>query len=397
MINRATFGRAALLLAIIVAVLLVGAPPALAQAEIQVPTGQWLAQYWNGIDLSGTPAVQRIESAINHNWGTGSPDPAIQPDFFSARWTGAFNLAGGTYRLRARSDDGMRVWVNNQLVIDNWVRQPVTERTADVHLSAGLNTFVVEYFEHTGFAVAQFEWQLLTAPGPAGVSISPTSGHPSTVVQVHAWGFGPFSPVTVSVVPQGASPVHSHVVNADGQGRIWTTVSIPSWAAAGSRWVVTARHDAVQATSPVFTVVGTPPPTTSPCGPTYVVRPGDWLMQIARICQVSYRDLLNANPQIVNPSVIHAGMVLNIPQVGTPPPPPAPTVTATTRFNLNFRPAPTLASTPMRVIPTGTTVPVIARGPDGWILVRYAGRDGWIAGWLCNIHGNLSSLPFRSG
>jgi hypothetical protein len=388
--------RTAVILLLALALLLPASPRALAAPLQQAPSGSWLAQYWNGIDLAGAPAVQRIESAINHNWGAGSPDPAIQSDFFSARWTGSFSLPAGTYRLRTRSDDGMRVRVNNQLVIDDWVQHAVTERMAEIQLAAGLHTFVIEYFEYQGEAVAAFWWEPVIQPTPVGVSISPTSGPAGAVVQVHAWGFGPYAQVAVSVAPQGGAAVHSHTVAANASGQLWTTVTMPGSAAAGSLWVVMAAAGGQQGTSPAFRVEGGAPPTTSPCGSRYTVRPGDWLYQIARTCQVTVADLLRANPQISNASLLYPGQVLNIPQVGTPPPPPPVSVTATTRYALNFRPAPSLGSTPMAVIPAGVTVPVLARGPDGWIYVRYGARQGWIAGWLCNIHGNLGGLPYRA-
>jgi LysM repeat protein len=288
-----------------------------------------------------------------------------------------------------------------------------------------------------------------------GVSISPTHGPAGSVIQVHAWGMGRFATASVSIAPQGGSPVHTHTVAANEAGQLWTTVTIPHTAGAGSLWVVIAQVGTEQAVSPAFRVDGAAPPTTSPCGPTYTVRRGDWLSQIARICHVSLADLLRVNPQIVNPNILFAGQVLNIPAVGTPPPhpspcgptyvvrrgdwlsliartcqvsvadllrvnpqivnpnllfagqvlnipvagvpipPPSSEVSATTRFNVNFRPLPTTGTIVIRVIPAGTRVPVLARGPAGWIYVRFEGREGWIAGWLTNIHGDLGGLPFR--
>lgn len=390
--------RTAISLILTLAMLLVAAPPAVANPQIQTPTGSWLAQYWNGIDFAGTPVLQRVETSINHNWGVGSPAAAVQNDFFSARWTGSFSLPAGAYRLTARTDDGVRVRVNNALVIDDWNQRSAIDRVAEVQLTAGLHTIVVESFEAQGDAVAIFSVESVVAPGLAGISISPTTGPAGSIVQVHAWGFWRYANVSVSLAPQGGAAVHTHVVAADTEGRIWTTVTMPGAAAPGSLWVVIARADGREATSPAFRIAGAvTPPTTSPCGPHYTVRPGDWLFQIARICHVSVADLLRANPQITNPSRLLPGQVLNIPAVGTPPPPPAVSVTATTRFSLNFRTAPSTSARVLSVIPTGTTVPVIARGPSNWILVRWGGREGWIAGWLCNIHGNLAGLPHRSG
>jgi hypothetical protein len=58
---------------------------------------------------------------VDFNWGTGSPDPSIAADNFSARWTGQVQpVSTQAYTFYTVSDDGVRLWVNNQLVIDNW-------------------------------------------------------------------------------------------------------------------------------------------------------------------------------------------------------------------------------------------------------------------------------------
>jgi len=386
--------RFAFALLLVLALWPLGARPVSAQATIQAALGSWMAQYWNGIDLSGPPLLQRVESAINNNWGAGSPGAPIQPDFFSARWTGTFTLEGGSYLLRARTDDGVRVRVDGALVIDDWNLHSATERTHTMTLSAGVHTFVVEYFENQGDAVAFFDFVPAGAAGPATVEISPLSGPAGQIVQVHAYGFSRYANVTIALHPVGHSAVSSHVKPADASGHLWTTVSIPTWATGGSQWVVVATMDALSGTSATFTVGGAPP-TTSPCGSRYVVQRGDWFYQIARTCMVSATDLLRANPQVTNPSLIYPGQVLNIPAVGTPPPPPA-TVTALTQYNLNFRTGPSTGYAIIYTIPAGTRVTVVARGPSGWIQVRYAGRLGWVASWYCTISGNLGALPYRS-
>lgn len=229
---------------------------------------------------------------------------------------------------------------------------------------------------------------------PMSVSISPPQGAPGTIVQVHASGMGPFATVEVILAPEGAAPIHTHTMEANAEGQLWTTLTIPHDAEVGSSWVVIAQVGTEQATSEAFQVQDAPP-HPSPCGPTYVVRRGDWISLIARTCQVSVTDLLRANPQVTDPNRIFPGQVLNIPPVDPPTPPPS-EVTATTRFNLNLRPQPTTATSVIRTVPAGTTVPVLARGPEGWIFVRHGDREGWIAGWLTTIHGDVGGLPFRS-
>jgi NTP pyrophosphatase (non-canonical NTP hydrolase)/phage tail protein X len=117
----------------------------------------------------------------------------------------------------------------------------------------------------------------------------------------------------------------------------------------------------------------------------YLVQPGEWLHQIARQCGVSVDALLDANPQITDPNYIWPGLELTIPSID---------VTATTHFNLNFRPVPSVNSTPMDVIPAGTTVDVNGRNLAGdWLFVTYDGRQGWIAGWLTAVSGDLADVP----
>lgn len=119
----------------------------------------WLANYWNNTSLSGNPVLTRNESAISYNWGWGSPAPGIvATDFFSARWTRSLHFDAGTYRFTTQSDDGIRVFIDGRLIIDNWTIHAEETNVSDVALEAGTHTIVVEYFEQTRLAVARFWW-----------------------------------------------------------------------------------------------------------------------------------------------------------------------------------------------------------------------------------------------
>src|SRR5437762_13765708 len=61
----------------------------------------WVGWYWNNMSLSGNPILQRNDSAINFDWGLGSPDPVVHSDQFSARWTRTVETASGFYRFSA--------------------------------------------------------------------------------------------------------------------------------------------------------------------------------------------------------------------------------------------------------------------------------------------------------
>ena len=114
------------------------------------------AEYFANPDLAGTPALTRSDARVDFQWGSAAPDPALPADLFSARWTRTQTYEAGTYRMSVTGDDGIRVLVDGAVVIDGWRYQPPTSYTTDVPLAAGDHTVVVEYFEFTGGATAQF-------------------------------------------------------------------------------------------------------------------------------------------------------------------------------------------------------------------------------------------------
>ncbi len=126
-----------------------------------------VGEYWAGlVPGAGTPLAARVET-VDFDWGTGSPGPGIGSDRFAARWSGALvPAASGDYVLQTRSDDGVRVWVDGRLVIDNWTLHAPTDNTSTaVPLVAGRRHAIrMEYYENTGLAVAQLRWR---PPGSA--------------------------------------------------------------------------------------------------------------------------------------------------------------------------------------------------------------------------------------
>ena len=133
------------------------------------------AEYYNNRYLSGNPTFVQCENwPINHNWGNGGPGNGVGNDNFSARWTGRAHIAEGTYTFIARADDGIRVWIGSNLIIDEWHDQPPTEYRETRHISDGYYDIKVEYYENGGGAVAQFRWEeASTCDGPA-ISLNQT-------------------------------------------------------------------------------------------------------------------------------------------------------------------------------------------------------------------------------
>jgi hypothetical protein len=149
-----------LCLAGLLVILLGLAAPVVAQGPIrpQHSDPTWYAQYWDNIDLSGTPVLTREDANIDFDWGTGSPDPSVPADRFSARWTRYIDVTPGTYRFSATSDDGIRVWIDDVLLLDEWYDHATQTFTFDRYLGEGHHLIKVEYYENTIYAAAKLSW-----------------------------------------------------------------------------------------------------------------------------------------------------------------------------------------------------------------------------------------------
>lgn len=121
------------------------------------PPGAWSGEYFANLALFGAPAVARSDADINFDWGEGSPDPLIPDDNFSARWTRTLNFEEGVYQFTTTSDDGVRVYVDGELILDYWIDQAPTAHVANRNMTAGPHTVVVEYYEATGGAMMRLQ------------------------------------------------------------------------------------------------------------------------------------------------------------------------------------------------------------------------------------------------
>jgi glucose/arabinose dehydrogenase len=121
------------------------------------------AEYYNNIDFTDL-VLTRTDATIDFAWGSGSPDPIIGSDTFSVRWAGQIeSLYSETYTFYATSDDGVRLWVDDELLIDGFVDQPPREYSGTIDLLAGQKYDIrMEYYENGGGAVAQLAWSSAT-------------------------------------------------------------------------------------------------------------------------------------------------------------------------------------------------------------------------------------------
>ncbi|MFN8492784.1 MAG: PA14 domain-containing protein [Caldilineaceae bacterium] len=165
----------------------------------------WKGEYWTNRHLSGDPELTRNDGDINFNWGDGSPDGSIPDDNFSVRWTRSVDFRRGLYRLYARADDGIRVWVDGDRVIDEWHDNHYGDTfTVDLNLR-GDTDLRVEYYEHNGGARVKFWWDRIgdqatatptAAPNPYA-KVNPSSGPAGSRLTVSGGGFPANTAVTV--------------------------------------------------------------------------------------------------------------------------------------------------------------------------------------------------------
>lgn len=127
-------------------------------APIGTGTGL-LAKYFNNHNFTAQQVTQ-VDPVINFNWGLGKPNPSIEADTFSIRWTGQVQPKyDGEWTFYVTADDGVRLWVNDQLLVDKWIDQNGTEYAGKINLNAGQKYNIkMEYYENGGYTVAQLAW-----------------------------------------------------------------------------------------------------------------------------------------------------------------------------------------------------------------------------------------------
>ena len=123
--------------------------------------GQYFASYGGPGNFSQRLLV-RVDPNIDFNWGGGAPAPSLPEDKFCIRWTGTVTTpaADGTYTFYTVTDDGLRLWVDEQLLIDEWHSQSPTEWSGMITLAADTTYLIkMEYREDGGGAEASLSWE----------------------------------------------------------------------------------------------------------------------------------------------------------------------------------------------------------------------------------------------
>lgn len=233
-------------------------PPVVFSTNCPAPaTNAFTGCYYPNRDLTGGPVLVRTESQVNFDWGNGSPDRSLSAGNFSVRWQGNFNFDSATYTFTAITSDGMRVYIDGNIVLDRWRDQPPYMYYMRPTLTQGSHLITVEYYEHTGGATASLAWQS-NSPVVQPPVISSFTATPATI--------GAGQPATLAWSVSGATTVTID----NGVGNVSNTTSKSVSPAQTTTYWLTATNAAGTVTARTTVVVSTGFDTEAPTAPVIV-------------------------------------------------------------------------------------------------------------------------------
>jgi PKD repeat protein/uncharacterized protein YraI len=259
---------------------------------------EWRGEYFDNRNLEGEPALVRNDAEIYFDWTGQSPAPGITPENYSVRWTISRDLPAGTYRFNVWVDDGVRMWVDEELIIDGWREGAIQNFTVDVSLDQGTHHARLEYFQAVDTALIQLEIGSVEPPidgPPVAVISGPTQaevGQPimfdasnsqsANPIVSYLWDFGDGTTANAVTVDKTYSAVGVYNVtltvvdDKDQQGSDNTQITIGEPVPGGTPSIPPPEATApipevtppeATLTAPVPEVTTPPPEATTPAAP----------------------------------------------------------------------------------------------------------------------------------
>ncbi|HEC21590.1 MAG TPA: hypothetical protein ENI95_01595 [Chloroflexi bacterium] len=187
-------------------------------AAVRAQDAGWTGKYYRNPNLAGAPAATRTDPVITFDWGDGAPFGDFPSDNFSVRWTRTDTFYSGVYIFAARSDDGVRVYVDGTLIIDHWQPSQFEWISVEREMTAGQHTIVVEYYEGTGRAAIQAGYYPRD-PIPTSAATQNVTATPTTITQTPAPSPTPTLPYVAGTpgAPPPPTPIPPPPVEVSGE------------------------------------------------------------------------------------------------------------------------------------------------------------------------------------
>ncbi|MEA3272197.1 MAG: PA14 domain-containing protein [Patescibacteria group bacterium] len=133
-------------------------PPAPIEPPFDTSTYGLMGYYYSGTNFNTQQAV-RIDPVVNFAWGDGSPIGPLASDNFSVKWVGKIRIdESREYEFHTWSDDGVRLYVNGNLIINNWKDHMTIWDKGRIYLPEGYHDIRLEYYERIGGAYIKLCW-----------------------------------------------------------------------------------------------------------------------------------------------------------------------------------------------------------------------------------------------
>ncbi len=221
---------------------------------------EWRGEYWFDAEMSSRLSLVRNDHAIDFDWVSGSPAAILPSDNFSARWTRTVTFDSGIYRFNAIADDGIRIYLDGLLLIDEWHDSSGTQTYTAQRTLEGAHQVLVAYYEHGGTARVRFWWERAEATSTATstATIAPTATATSTIPATT-------ETPTASATP---SPTEPATFTATPSLEAATDTSTPTFTATPETPTETATETptptATETPTPTATATNTPEATVTP-------------------------------------------------------------------------------------------------------------------------------------
>jgi len=117
-------------------------------------------EYFDNSNFEGKPKLVRVDEKIEFNWGDKAPVADFPKDYYTVRWTGKLiSPSTGRFKISGASDDGIKVYINDKKIIDNWIERAFIADIVDIELVKGQEYSIkVEYFEKEKDAAITLGW-----------------------------------------------------------------------------------------------------------------------------------------------------------------------------------------------------------------------------------------------